>query len=127
MVHRLSFRAIGTPASGPGLVARGDLGVDRRRRRSRLVGEHEVEGVQLGVALGDAGEVLFDHVRRRRLPDRTARHDLRHAPCDRHGASPRMGGTRKRPASACGRGGEHLVAVERRADDVVAEDVLTSG
>ena len=49
-VQRLSLSATGTPASGPGIVAGGDAAVDLGRRGPGLVGQHEVERVQLGLA-----------------------------------------------------------------------------
>ena len=99
-VHRLSFRATGTPARGPGSSPAATRASMLVGRGPGLVGEHEVEGVELALALGDAAEVLLDDVGGRPLArPRTAAAMLEGA---RHGASPRMGGTRKRPSSTAG-------------------------
>ena len=75
--------------------------------------DDEVERVELGLPGVDRGEVLLDDRRgRERSPaaDRGARARPR-----RHGASPRIRGTRNRPSSAAGACREDLVAVEARA------------
>ena len=74
----------------------------------------EVEGVDLAVALGDARPGAPRPPRRPSArPARTAA-AISTARSARHGSSPRIGGTRKRPSSTAGRAGEHLVAVEAR-------------
>ena len=72
----------------------------------------------------DGGEVLLEDVGgRARCPARTAAAISTAVIARRHSASPMIGGTRKRPSTASGRGGEHLVAVEAGLDDVVAQHV----
>ena len=73
--------------------------VDRVRRGARLVREHEVERMDLAFAFVDSGQVLFEHVARRPPTGAYVGRDLDRG---RHGASPRMRGTRKRPSSASG-------------------------
>src|SRR5207248_1669627 len=65
----------------------------------RLVGQHEVERVHVGLATVDGGQVLLDDLDRRPLPGADRGRDLDRA---HYGASPRMRGTRKRPSSTAG-------------------------
>ena len=68
----------------------------------------------LGQAVREVGRGQADEVRRPRRAGRLA---------GRTHCSSRMRGTRNRPSSAAGRGGEDLVPVERGPDDVGPEDV----
>ena len=123
-VHMLSLSATGTPASGPGSRPAATAASIAVGRGARLVGEHEVEGVDLGLARGDRGEVLARRTSTAvdaRRPRTAAAISIAVAP--RQPSSPMIGGTRNRPSSAAGRRGEHLVAVEAGALDVVAQHV----
>ena len=84
------------------VLAPRDRGVDRVGGRERLVGQHEVERVDLGLPRVDRGEVLLDAPSR---AERCAGADVarRSRVRRRHGASPRMRGTRNRPSSAAAR------------------------
>ena len=92
-------------------------------RGARLVGEHEVEGVDLAVAGGDGGEVLVEDVGGTALTrahgggdvDGCVHHLVMRQSDDRRHPEPPVDGVR------CG--GEHLVAVEAGELDVVAQHV----
>ncbi len=103
--------------------------VDRCGLLTRLVGEHQVEGVDLVVACLDRREVSLDDGRCGRRPepycfgDRGRRCGLAH----RQSSSPMIGGTRNRWSSASGAAAEHLVAVEAVPHHVVAHHVGEMG
>src|SRR5262249_27656908 len=84
---------------GSGVVTAGDRAVGGDGGGARLAGEHVVERVQLLLARIDLGEVLVDDVTRRPLPGSHGRGDVDRR---RHGASPRMRGTRNWSSSAAG-------------------------
>jgi hypothetical protein len=80
--------------------------VDLRGAGARLVGEHEVEGVDVALTLVDRGQMALEHVG-------SADQVVADVPGDVRGAgrefvahaqssSPTIGGTRKRPSSAAG-------------------------
>ena len=61
-VHRLSFSATGTPASGPGSRPAATAASTASACGPGLVGEDGEEGVELAVAGVDGGERLLDHL-----------------------------------------------------------------
>ena len=74
---------------------------------------HLDEGVDVAVAGRDAARASSTTDRADRSPERTAAASVAaDGPAAAHGASPTMRGTRNRPSSTVGRGGQHLVAVE---------------
>ncbi len=75
--------------------------------------------MELRVSLGDAREVVVDDVECPQLAGPDGGGDLERG----HGASPRMGGTLKRPASADGASRENLASVEAGALDVRSQHV----
>ena len=96
-----------------------DLGVDRVGRGACLVGEDEVERVDLTFARVDACQVLLEHVACGPRAGANGGGDL-----DRgHGASPRMRGTRKRPSSAAGAAASTSSRVDTRTHGVRAQHV----
>ena len=58
-VHRLSFSATGTPASGPGSRPAATAASTASACGQRLVGQHGQEGVELAVARRDGGQRLL--------------------------------------------------------------------
>ena len=117
-----SARPARRPA-GPGRRPAATARVDRVGRGPGLVGGDQVEGVELASRASIAARCSSTHV-----DGATARRarDRRRASSTgttTHGASPRIGGTRNRPSSAAGAGGQHLVAVERRVDHVGPQHV----
>ncbi len=121
-VQRLSLSATGTPASGPG-SSPAATAVDGVGGGASLVGEDEVEGVELALARLDGGEVLLDHLAGRAGTAPDGGGDLdggsRRLPQDRRDAEAAVLGRRGH--------GEHLVAVERRAGARRSRSTLTSG
>jgi hypothetical protein len=109
-----------------GVVAGGDVGVDGRGALAGLLGQHQVERVDLGLASGDGGEVLLDDVGGLGGAGAHGGSDLR-----------RGSGRVRRPSALTtdrrhaeepvlargGRRGQHLVAVEARLHDVGAQHV----
>ena len=63
-VHMLSLRAIGTPASAPGVAPDRDGVVDLGRSGAGLVGKHEVERMDVALAPCDLGEMALDDLGR---------------------------------------------------------------
>ena len=106
------------------IVAPRDRGVDRRPRRARALGEHEVERVDLGLARVD---LRRDAPRARRA---ARRRPAAHVGRDLASARSRRLAEDARHAEAAvfgrGRGRQHLVAVEARAG-VVGRNTFTSG
>ena len=147
-VQKLSLRATGTPANGPGSSPAATLRIDLGGGRPGFVARHEVEGVDVAIALVDAAEVLLDDVQRRPLPRPNGRGDPDRAtaPPIARGLRPRTPspparwrspagavrpltapprGSRDAEAAVLGGRGlrQDLVAVERRAHLVGPEDV----
>ena len=124
-VHMLSLSAIGTPASGPGSSPRATAASTASARGARLVGEHEVERVDLGLARVDRARGA---PRARRAP----------APPGAH-----VGGDREResahgclaedarhpeaPVLGLRRRGQHFVAVGSPGRASSARNTFTSG
>ena len=104
----------------PGIVAPRDQRVDLVGACPRVVGEHEVERVHVGLARVDPREVLLEHVTRAaasganvgRDRDRRLGHRSRRLAEDAGHPEPAV--------FRFGRGGQHLVAVETRPGDVGA-------
>ena len=144
-VQRLSFRTMGTPASGPGSSPRADRGVDRvGARRAPTSAMTRLHACSSGSRAAMTARCSSTTSRADRAPRATPSRDLERG----HGSS-RMRGTRKRPSSAAGaiastsvasqarahvvgpqhvderqrvRGGRHPVGVERRDLCGVLED-----
>src|SRR5439155_13928835 len=75
----------------PRIIAAPDGRVDGVGGGARFVREYVVERVDLGLARLDGPKMLLDHITRRTLAGAYRRRDLDRR---RHGASPRMRGTR---------------------------------
>ena len=134
MVHRLSLRATGTPASGPGSRPAATAASTRSaaaRARSAIT---RLKAWTSGLGGGDAGQVLLEHRSGPEPagPDAAAiSHGAR--PADRrrraaspgaHGASPRIRGTRKRSLLDSRAPGARTSSRSRPGDDhVLAQHV----
>ncbi len=118
-MHRLSLSASGTPGERTGILPGRDPAVDLVGGLASLVGSHEVERVELAVALLDAGEMLLDDLAclLRAGPDLGRDADRR------HGASPRIGGTLNRPLSAAGAAASTSSRSRHGRHDVFAQHV----
>ena len=110
-VQRLSLRATGTPASGPGSSPAATRRVDGIGRGAGLVGEDEVEGVELRLARVDGGEVLLERRRARCGPPAAT---AVRPTCNGVVTAPHRGsaGTLNRSVLDLRRRGQHLVAVD---------------
>ena len=121
-VHRLSFSATGTPASGPGSRPAATAASTASACARASSPEDGEERVELAVAGRHRGQRL---VRPPRGPTAGPTGPLRPGP-GRCVTAPhrRCAGTRKRWSSTAGATGQHLVAVEARAGLVGPQHVL---
>ena len=108
-VQRLSFRATGTPASGPGSMPVGDGLVHLGGRCEGGFGHHEVEAMQPASWAAIRRSASSTTLRAVASPERTAAEIARTPGSSRcrlaglaHGASPRIEGTRIRSLSTAG-------------------------
>ena len=109
------------------VVAAGDGSVDLGGAVAGIVGEHQVEGVDLALGLGDRRQVLLEHVDGGQIAAADTSGDLaggrelahqRHHPGSAAPGSDRLRTTVLR---------QHFVAVERRAAGTSSRSTLTSG
>ncbi len=119
-VQRLSFSAIGTPANGPrsSPAARAASTAAAAASASSAITRLKAWISPSPASIAASASVVISTADR--SPDRTAAASSTRGA---HGASPNTGGTRNMTPSAVRRRGEHLVTIERRADDVLTEHV----